>query len=96
MITFINSTGLGSWHFDDNRFLVVSLIMRSARARKNNTTVDLLPPDDLDCLVYSSFFNCVGEFSNNSFSTHQEVGTFWNFECNNTKRSCFSYHWSDL
>ena len=94
MIRFINAKGLGSWHFDDKRGKFTSSLLRAIRADKNKTTVDLLPPDDLDCLVYSAYFNSIGSFANNAFTANEEVATFWNFGCNTTKRACFSYHWS--
>lgn len=86
MITFINSTGVGSWHFHSKIGLALIQLINRSKGLHPDT------PTELTQITHSSTFNDPG-IANRTFSSSRSVSCMWSFESDHTKFDDFSDHW---
>lgn len=89
MIKFINSTGVGSWHFHSKIGLaLIQLINRSKGLDPN-------APTQLTQITNSAIFHQPG-LANSTFKSNRSVACMWSFENDHSKFEDFSDHWVEF
>jgi len=84
---FINSTGIGSWHFQDKRHSWLISVINQIHRRTLEQSEELLASTN------STNFKLAGGGTSDHFNNNLRVASFWSFDCNNENQKCFSDHW---